>query len=122
RPSPGVAWTPVGCPGRSGVVALAGVEAGPVPAAFTAATVKVYAVPLARPVTWAVAPVTAAWAPGVLGLMSTVYPVMGLLPALAGAAQLRAALRMSAVAVRPVGAPGALAEEPEEPVLLAVPL
>jgi len=41
---PGVALTPVGAPGRSGVEGVRGldaVEAGPVPTAFVAVTVKV---------------------------------------------------------------------------------
>jgi hypothetical protein len=37
--------------GALGVTLLDGVEAGPVPAALVAVTVKVYAVPLVRPVT-----------------------------------------------------------------------
>ena len=38
-------------PGPVGVTALEGADAGPVPAAFIALTVNVYAVPAARPVT-----------------------------------------------------------------------
>ena len=70
---PGAPATAVGASGTvgpaDGVTAAEAVESGPVPAAFVAATVKVYAVPFVRPVTvrevaaepvligvWAVAP------------------------------------------------------------------
>jgi hypothetical protein len=47
----GLATTPVGAPGTvRGLTAAEAVEAGPVPAAFVAVTVKVYATPLNRPV------------------------------------------------------------------------
>ncbi|CAB5027997.1 unannotated protein [freshwater metagenome] len=47
-----LAITPVGAPGTvRGVIAADGAEASPVPMPFVAATVKVYAVPLVRPVT-----------------------------------------------------------------------
>ncbi len=53
EPFPGVAVPMVGAPGAvaSGVAELEGVEAGPVPTALVAVTVKVYAVPLVRPLT-----------------------------------------------------------------------
>jgi hypothetical protein len=54
EPSPGVADTPVGAPGAVspvGVTDAEGAESGPEPTALVALTRKVYAVPLARPVT-----------------------------------------------------------------------
>ena len=49
---PGVAVTAVGAPGTVlGVTLFEGVEGALGPAAFVATTVKVYAVPLVRPVT-----------------------------------------------------------------------
>ena len=52
---PATAVTPVGAPGTvacaTGVTGLDAPEAGPVPAAFVALTVNVYAVPFVRPVT-----------------------------------------------------------------------
>ena len=49
---PATADTPVGAPGTvAGVTALDPGEAGPVPTALVAATVKVYAVPLLNPLT-----------------------------------------------------------------------
>jgi hypothetical protein len=48
---PGAAWTPVGGPGtEAGVTLFEAADAAPVPAALIALTVKVYAVPFARPV------------------------------------------------------------------------
>ena len=47
-----LATTLVGAPGTvRGVIAADGADASPVPMPFVAATVKVYAVPLVRPVT-----------------------------------------------------------------------
>ena len=52
RASPGVAATAVGDPGVvRGVTGTEGALAGPVPAGLDAVTVKVYAVPLVRPLT-----------------------------------------------------------------------
>ena len=49
---PGTALTPVGAPGTvAGVTALDGLDGGPVPVPLVAVTVKVYGVPLVRPVT-----------------------------------------------------------------------
>ena len=49
---PAVALPIVGAPGTAaGVTLLEGAEAGPVPTAFVAVTVNVYAVPLVRPLT-----------------------------------------------------------------------
>jgi len=44
-------WTKATAAGADGVTALDGVEAGPVPMALVAVTVKVYEVPLLSPVT-----------------------------------------------------------------------
>jgi hypothetical protein len=53
--SPGAAVTLVGAPGGPvGLTVLDGADAEPVPIAFVAVTVKVYAVPLVSPVTVAV--------------------------------------------------------------------
>ena len=50
--SPAVALTPLGAPGTVlGVTAVVALEAVPLPALLVALTVKVYAVPLVRPVT-----------------------------------------------------------------------
>ena len=49
---PAVAVTAVGAPGTvAGVTLLEAADAGPVPIALVAVTVKVYAVPFVRPVT-----------------------------------------------------------------------
>jgi hypothetical protein len=49
---PATASTPLGVPGTvAGVTAADGAEAGPVPAAFVATTLNVYAVPSASPTT-----------------------------------------------------------------------
>ncbi len=49
---PRAAVTPVGAPGTvAGVTAFDAADAAPVPTAFVAVTVKVYDVPLTRPVT-----------------------------------------------------------------------
>ena len=57
-PEPPVATTLVGAPGTAGpgVTELDGADAGPVPIAFVAVTVKVYAVPLVSPVTVVLVP------------------------------------------------------------------
>ncbi len=59
-PSPGVAFTPVGAPGTvaagTGVTAVEGNDAAPVPTPLVAVTVNVYGVPLVRPVTFAEVP------------------------------------------------------------------
>ena len=56
-PLPGAAVTSVGAPGVVlGVTAVLGLDAALVPAMFVAVTVKVYAVPLVRPVTVQVVP------------------------------------------------------------------
>ena len=51
-PTPAVAVPIVGGPGTAaGVTLFEGADAGPVPTAFAAVTVKVYGVPLVRPLT-----------------------------------------------------------------------
>ena len=69
RDGPAVAMTAVGALGAVaawpafGVTSFEGADAGPVPPALVAVTVKVYAVPLSRPVTMTVVPVDAAVRP-----------------------------------------------------------
>ena len=71
-PTPAVATTPVGASGTViGVTAADAWDAGPVPAAFTAATVNVYEVPFVRPVTVALVAVPAAVALAPPGLAVT---------------------------------------------------
>jgi hypothetical protein len=79
RAFPAVALTLVGASGiAAGVTLFEETEAGPVPTAFDAFTVNVYAVPLVRPVTviglaaplWVMLP----------GFEVTVYEIMGLPP------------------------------------------
>ena len=103
-----MAATAVGAPGVvAGVMLLEGAEATPEPFTLAAVTVKVYAVPLVRPVTAAVvvAPlgVVAVTPPGD---DVTVYDVIALPPLLAGAAHETLAWVLPAVAVTPVGALG----------------
>jgi hypothetical protein len=83
---PGTTATAVGAPGTvRGVTAALATDTADVPAALVAVTVNVYAVPFVRPVTVADrAPVDVAVRPP--GDAVTVYPVMGELPSLAGAA------------------------------------
>jgi hypothetical protein len=111
---PAVAATPVGAPGTDGpvgVTAFDDEDAGPVPLAFVAVTVKVYAVPFVRPVTVVDVPgglpvsVTAVCAVGPANGV-TVYLVIELPPLFDGAVQLTVADWFPAVAVTPVGAPG----------------
>src|SRR5258708_26149042 len=60
---PGVTSRPAGAPGTvAGVTELDGDEAGPVPTALVAVTVKVYLVPLVRPLTVALVAVPLALA------------------------------------------------------------
>src|SRR4051812_5994264 len=87
-------------------LAVAVAVAVPVPAEFFAATVNVYCVPLARPVTVAVVPVTSTGAMVVPAgpVVVTVYPVTGASPT--GAVHDRATDPRPGVAVTAVGAPG----------------
>src|ERR1700687_6325179 len=110
---PRTALTLVGAPGGpSGVTLLDCVEAGPVPTLLTAATVNVYAVPSARPVTvWVVAvelKVVEVWAVAPMYGVA-VYAVTGLPPLPTGALQLTVACASPAVADTPVGASGRVA-------------
>jgi hypothetical protein len=83
-------------------------DAGPVPAAFCAVTVKVYAVPGVKPVMDCVVPlpvnVRAVCAVSPIHGVTT-YPVMALLP-LAGVVQVSVAEDVPAVTADTVGAPG----------------
>ena len=92
---PAVAVTLVGAPGAmAGVTALEGALATLVPIAFVAVTVKVYDVPLVRPVTVpvvAVAPVTTTGLSPPAGLAVIVYCVIALPPLLAGSTQVTVA-------------------------------
>jgi hypothetical protein len=104
---PAVAVTPVGVPGSVlRVTAAEAADAADVPTALVAVTVNVYAVPLVRPVTVAdVAPVVVIVRPP--GAAVTVYPVTAEPPSLAGAVHDTTAAVFPAVAVTPVGTPGA---------------
>ena len=74
--STGTAVTAVGDPGEpSAVTAVDGAELGLVPAAFVAVTVKVYAMPLFKPVIPAAAYMDVTWRPP--GDAVTVYEVVG---------------------------------------------
>ena len=80
----GIADTPLGTPGtRSGVTEFDASEGRLVPLEFVAVTVKVYAVPLVRPVTVSEVAVVVAVIPPRDEM--TVYSVMGLPPSEAGA-------------------------------------
>ena len=102
---PRVAVPIVGAPGTMlGTTPLEALEAAPVPTAFVAWTVKVYAVPFVKPVTVnGLAPPVAVKPPG---LDVTVYPVIGLPPSEAGAVKSTVACVFPAVAVPIVGASG----------------
>ncbi len=102
---PATAETVVGAVGTpAGVTAADALEALPVPAAFVAVTVKVYAVPLARPVTVIgdAEPVPVK----LPGVEVTVYEVMAEPPFEAGAVNATLACPLPAVAETAVGAPG----------------
>ena len=114
--SPAVAVTADGAPGTvAGVTLLEASEAGPVPMAFVAVTVKVYAVPFVKPLTVTVVgttvlpsgAVTVAEPPA--GLEVTVYEVIALPPFEAGGVHDTVADASPAVAVTAVGAPGTVA-------------
>jgi len=77
---------------------------GPVPSAFVAVTVNVYAVPFTNPVTVIGEPGPEAVKPP--GLAVTVYCVIGSPPLLVGAAKLTTALPLPGMADTEVGAPG----------------
>src|SRR5260370_27728035 len=99
---PGVTSRPAGAPGTvAGVTELDGDEAGPVPTALVAVTVKVYLVPLVRPLTVALVAVPLALAVIPPGDEVTVYPGIGGPPLDAGATPVTLALAL------PAGAPTA---------------
>ena len=93
--------------GAVGVTLFDGADSGPFPTEFVAWTVKVYAVPLVRPVT--VIEVADPFAVLPPDVEVTVYEVIGLPPFNAGAAKLTVACPLPAVAVTFVGAPGTVA-------------
>ena len=87
---PAVAVPIVGAPGTvAGVTLLDGLEAGPVPIALVAFTVKVYAVPFVSPVR--IIGLDAPVAVMLPGLEVTVYEVIGLPPFEAGGVKLTVA-------------------------------
>src|SRR5690349_5480198 len=108
---PAVAVTAVGAPGTvagaTGVTLLEGAEDGLEPTAFVATTVNVYVVPLVRPVTVADVTLFATRMLAPAGLEVIVYEVIGLPPVESGASHATVADALPAVAVTPVGAPGA---------------
>jgi hypothetical protein len=114
-PFPGVAVTFEGAPGTvAGVTAFDAADWVPVPIALVAATLKVYDVPFVSPVTAVVVagglPVTVVTGWAVVPMYGvTVYDVIGLPPLEAGAVHDTVACPAPAVAVTPVGAPGAAA-------------
>src|SRR5437870_861557 len=99
--APGAVSTGTGM-GATGVTLVEGAEAALEPIALVATTVKVYAVPLVRPVNVADVPATVALAPA--GVDVTVYVVIALPPSLAGAVQETSAEALPAEAVTAVGA------------------
>src|SRR5258708_1382277 len=104
---PGVTSRPAGAPGTvAGVTELDGDEAGPVPTALVAVTVKVYLVPLVRPLTVALVAVPLALAVIPPGDEVTGYPVIGDPPLEAGATQGTVAWALPAGARTAGGGPG----------------
>lgn len=97
-----------GAPGTvAGTTLLEAAEAAPVPTAFVAVTVKVYALPFVRPVTVSGLDAPVAVLPS--GLEVTVYKVIALPPFDAGAVKLTVAWPLPLVAVPIVGTPGIVA-------------
>ncbi len=120
-PSPGVPTTSVGRSGSrpEGVTEFEGSEAGPSPTEFVAMTVKVYGMPLVRPVTTQLVAGATAVQVRPSGEEVAVYEVGAGAPLGAGAVQLTSAAALPAAAVTAVGGPGgevrvtsALAEGP----------
>jgi hypothetical protein len=120
EPLPAVAETPVGAPGMlpgttgsdgdnpvAGMTAADGDDVALLPAALVATTVKVYAVPLVRPLTTQGLVVHDAVAPP--GDAVTVYPVIVPPPLFVGAVHETLAELLCAAAETPVGAPGTVA-------------
>ena len=108
-PLPPLAEILVGTPGAiaAGVTADDALEAVPVATELVAMTVKVYAVPLVRPVTVIGEEEPVAVRPP--GEEVTVYPVIADPPVFVGAVKLTVALPLLPLAEIPVGAPGAIA-------------
>src|SRR5260370_40411290 len=103
---PGVTSRPAGAPGTvAGVTELDGDEAGPVPTALVAVTVKVYLVPLVRPLTVALVAVPLALAVIPPGDEGTGDPVIGDPPLGAGATPVTPARALPAGARHPPGGP-----------------
>jgi len=102
---PAAATAPVGTPGTpAGVTLFDGADAGPAPTALVAVTMKVYAVPLARPPTVIGEAGPLAVKPP--GDDVTVYDVIGVPPLERGGANATVACALPAVATTLVGAPG----------------
>ena len=105
RTSSATADTPMGALGTVGVVTEFDASEGTlVPMEFVAVTVKVYVVPLVRPVTATEVPVVVAVNPPELDV--TVYSVTALPPESAGALQVTVACRTPGVAITSLGAVG----------------
>lgn len=109
RPSPATTDGTVGADGTvTGVTAVDGADAGPVPMALVAVTVNVYGVPLVRPCTKQVkAVVVVQVSPP--GSAVTVYLVMAASPAEAGGAHATVTSPSPASPDSPVGAEGTVA-------------
>jgi len=104
-PLPGTAALIVGAPGTlAGVTLFEGADASPVPIEFVAVTVKVYAVPLVRPVTVIGDAAPLATIPP--GDEVAVYVVIAEPPVEAGGVNATVACALPAVAVPIVGGPG----------------
>ena len=103
-----VALIPVGVPGAvaAGLTAEDALEAVPVATELVAMTVKVYAVPLVRPVTVIGEDAPVAVRPP--GEEVTVYPVIADPPVFVGAVKLSVALPLPALAEMLVGVSGAV--------------
>ena len=105
---PATAAIAVGAPGTvAGITLLDAAEGAPLPTAFVATTVNVYAVPFVRPVTVNGLPAPDDVSPP--GFDATVYPVMGLPPLMLGGVNETLACALLAVAVPIVGAFGTVA-------------
>lgn len=100
---PATADTPVGAPGTTlGVTAKEGADEAEFPALFTATTVKVRAVPFARPLNVAVRTLPTVWAEPEEGV--TIYPVMAAPPFDEGADHVTTADSLPGVADTSLGA------------------
>jgi hypothetical protein len=107
---PGVAVPMVGAPGTvAGVTLFEAAEAAPVPIAFVAVTVNVYAVPFASPLTVIEVHGAAQLPVMPLGDEVAVNEVIAEPPLLAGAVKVTVAWALPAVAAPIVGAPGTVA-------------